>query len=96
MSLFISLLVTFVCILVVVNANYNATVSSGSLFGIDVSTLTSVSSAQCYASNNVNFIIPRGYKSSGAVDTNVCGTLTNSKNAGITHRDTYLFRLGLE
>lgn len=84
------LLVITVFATTTVALSYNVS-TGGSLFGIDISTLTSSSTASCYVSSGVSFIIPRGYKSSGAVDTNVCGTLTNSKNAGIAHRDVYLF-----
>lgn len=69
---------------------YNSS-TTGSLAGVDVSTLTSSSTASCFVSSGISFIIPRGFKSSGTIDSNVCDTLTNSKNAGIPHRDVYLF-----
>eukprot|EP01035_Chromulina_nebulosa_P019375 gene19375-25242_t len=39
----------------------------------------------------MSFIIPRGYRSTGSVDTNVCTTLKNAKTAGISTRDVYMF-----
>jgi len=61
-----------------------------SVYGVDVSTSISSSTASCFASS-YGFIIPRGFKSSGYVDSAVCTTLNNAKNAGIPYRETYLF-----
>jgi hypothetical protein len=61
-------------------------------YGVDVSSAVGSSTASCLASSTFNsFIIPRGYKSSGSVDTNVCTTLNNAKTAGISRRDVYMF-----
>lgn len=65
--------------------------SSTSQFGVDISTTVSSSSASCFKSAGLSFIIPRGYKSTGAVDTQVCTTLNNAKAAGISVRDAYMF-----
>jgi hypothetical protein len=62
-----------------------------STYGIDVSTSMSSSSASCLVSSGFSFVIPRGYKSTGAVDTAVCTTINNAKNAGFKTRDTYMF-----
>ena len=35
--------------------------------------------------------IPRGFRSTGAVDTNVCTSLENAQLAGVPYRDTYMF-----
>lgn len=59
--------------------------------GVDVSTLTTSSAASCFVSSGVSFYIPRGYKSSGSVDTNVCSSLTAAAGAGIKYRDVYMF-----
>ena len=32
-----------------------------------------------------------GYRSSGSVDTNVCGNLNDAKSAGVPYRDVYMF-----
>lgn len=61
-------------------------------YGVDVSSAVGSSTASCLASSTFNsFIIPRGYKSTGSVDTNVCTTLNNAKTAGISRRDVYMF-----
>ena len=51
------------------------------VYGNDVSTATSQSAYSCLRTNNPNFgtfTVPRGYKSSGAVDTAVCTSLNNA------------------
>ena len=63
----------------------------GQDFGIDVSTLTTSSSASCFVSSGKSFIIPRGYRSSGSVDPNVCATLINAEASGIKTRDVYMW-----
>jgi hypothetical protein len=63
---------------------------SSSSYGIDVSQSMSSSTASCLA-GTYSFIIPRGFKSTGAVDTAVCTTLNSAKSAGFKTRDVYLF-----
>lgn len=63
---------------------------SSSSYGIDVSQSMSSSTASCLA-GTYSFIIPRGFKSTGSVDSAVCTTLNNAKNAGFKTRDVYLF-----
>lgn len=65
--------------------------SSSGHYGVDISTTISSSSASCFKSNGIEFVVPRGYKSTGAVDTQVCTSIINAYNAGISRRDTYLF-----
>jgi GH25 family lysozyme M1 (1,4-beta-N-acetylmuramidase) len=61
-------------------------------FGVDVSTAMSTSTASCMKSGGLgNFVIPRGYRSSGSPDPNACSTLNAAKSAGIAKRDVYLF-----
>ncbi len=64
---------------------------TGAQYGIDISTAVSSSSASCFVSGGYSYVVPRGYRSTGAVDTNVCTSLNNAKNAGIPYRDVYLF-----
>ena len=68
-------------------------VTSGAHYGIDVSTTISSSSAKCFKDSGYEFVVPRGYRSSGSVDTQVCTSIINSYNAGIAKRDTYLFHV---
>jgi len=66
--------------------------STGGTGGVDISQLLSSSTAACFASNGAgNYIIPRGYRSSGSVDPNVCSSLTAAKSGGIPIRETYMF-----
>lgn len=60
-------------------------------YGIDISTTISSSSASCFKSSGITYVVPRGYMSIGEVDSSVCPTLINAANAGIPKRDTYLF-----
>jgi len=65
--------------------------SSSSSYGIDISATLSSSSASCLVSAGMSFIIPRGYRSSGSVDPNVCTSLKAAYTAGFKTRDVYLF-----
>ena len=67
----------------------NSTDSSS--YGVDVSQPITSTVASCLASAGIKFIIPRGYKSTGSVDTNVCTTLKYAYSAGIATRDVYMF-----
>jgi hypothetical protein len=60
-------------------------------YGLDVSDPVSPSTASCFVSSGKSFIIPRGYHSTGSVDTAVCTSIINAANAGIKTRDTYMF-----
>jgi hypothetical protein len=60
-------------------------------YGIDVSSTISSSSASCFKSSGIKFVIPRGYKSTGAVDTQVCTSIKAAATAGISKREAYLF-----
>lgn len=65
--------------------------SSGAYYGVDVSTTISSSGASCFKSAGISYVIPRGYRSSGSVDTQVCNSLKAAANAGIATRDVYIF-----
>lgn len=65
--------------------------SSTASYGVDVSTTITSSAASCFKSNGISYVVPRGYKSTGAVDTQVCSSLNNAHNAGIATRDVYMF-----
>jgi hypothetical protein len=66
-------------------------VSSIATYGVDVSTTITTSAASCFKSSGISYVVPRGYMSIGAVDTQVCTSLSNAQSAGITTRDVYLF-----
>lgn len=65
--------------------------SSTGHYGVDVSSTITTSAASCFKSAGLSFVIPRGYKSTGAVDTNVCTSIKNAAAAGIATRDAYMF-----
>ena len=64
---------------------------SSSKTGFDISTTLSSSSASCLVNSGYSFAIPRGYKSTGAVDTAVCTSIKAAKTAGVAIREAYLF-----
>jgi len=64
---------------------------TSSTLGVDVSSTITTSAASCFHSAGVSFVIPRGFKSTGSVDTNVCTSIKNAASAGIKTRDTYMF-----
>ncbi len=64
---------------------------SSTQWGVDVSAAITPEVASCFKENGISYVIPRGYRSSGVVDSNVCTSLINAFNAGIESRDVYLF-----
>ncbi len=68
----------------------NPTPPSG-VYGVDVCDTVTPTAASCFKSAGINYIIPRGYRSTGVVDTQVCTSMINAYNAGIATRDTYMF-----
>ncbi len=68
----------------------NPTPPSG-VYGVDVCDTITPTAASCFKSAGINYVIPRGYRSTGAVDTQVCTSMVNAYNAGIATRDTYMF-----
>ena len=65
--------------------------STSGQYGVDVSEVISSSSASCFKNAGLHFVIPRGYRSTGSVDPNVCTSLKAASSAGISVRDVYLF-----
>jgi hypothetical protein len=63
----------------------------GGHYGVDVSVPISASVASCFKENNIEYIVPRAYRSIGEVDPNACPTLVNAAKAGIPRRDVYFF-----
>jgi hypothetical protein len=62
------------------------------VYGLDICDPASVSTYSCFVSSGFgDFTVPRGFRSTGAVDTNVCTNLRNAKSAGIKFRDVYMF-----
>mmetsp|Transcript_2066 Transcript_2066/g.2030 ORF Transcript_2066/g.2030 Transcript_2066/m.2030 type:complete len:278 (-) Transcript_2066:125-958(-) len=62
------------------------------VLGLDIADPASVSDINCFISSGYkDFIVPRGFRSTGAIDTNVCTNLKNAQTAGIKYRDVYMF-----
>ncbi|CAN0174075.1 unnamed protein product, partial [Ectocarpus fasciculatus] len=60
--------------------------------GVDICDPASKSTYDCFAESGFgDMVIPRGYHSTGSVDTNICDNLKNAQQAGIPYRDTYMF-----
>ncbi len=62
-----------------------------SKLGIDVSQPHSEDVLKCFVKEGYTFLVTRGYKSYGAVDTNAIATLANAQKAGMTDAGVYLF-----
>lgn len=65
--------------------------STTAVYGLDVSTPTSVSSAQCLKNAGYSFAIPRAWKSFGEFDASAPGSVSSFWQANFTHVDVYLF-----
>ena len=62
------------------------------MFGVDISSSISESIFECLTNSGFgSFVIPRGYCSTGEVDSKVCTTLINAQSAGYSNRDVYMF-----
>lgn len=62
------------------------------VFGVDISAAASSSTQSCFQSSGYgDFTVPRGYRSTGAVDTTVCSNLETAQSVGIPSRDVYMF-----
>ena len=59
--------------------------------GIDVSTLVSSSDFKCIKGNGYDFLIVRGYRSTGEPDPNAIHTIANARDAGFEYIDVYMF-----
>jgi GH25 family lysozyme M1 (1,4-beta-N-acetylmuramidase) len=60
--------------------------------GVDLSTLATVENFQCLVdTQNVTFVVLRGYRSFGSLDPNIKANLKNAQDAGIFFTDVYLF-----
>jgi hypothetical protein len=66
-------------------------ISTTSTLGYDIADALSATHASCFDSSGYSFAIPRGFRSTGAVDTNVCPSVTAAYNAGAKVVDTYMF-----
>ncbi len=69
----------------------NRTDSESELRGVDYSTLVSVDAHMCLVESGYTFAVPRGFRSSGVLDENVCQNLINAQAAGVSIRDVYIF-----
>jgi len=59
--------------------------------GIDLYPLVAVDGYRCLLQQGYSFVVPRGYRSLGKVDDNVCANLENARAAGVQKRDVYIF-----
>jgi hypothetical protein len=64
---------------------------SGSGKSIDFSQKYSVKTQQCFVKAGYNLAIPRGFRSSGKVDTNLALNVRYGVTAGFKHIHTYMF-----
>ena len=66
-------------------------VALGATYGIDMCTVHSVSSLQCFISNGFTFTIPRCWCSTGVWDSGCIQSVSNSHAAGMSRTDVYFF-----
>ena len=60
-------------------------------YGVDYSSLVSVSSHQCFKNNGYTFAIPRCWCSVGSVDSNCVQNCKKAHSGGMSRVDTYFF-----
>jgi hypothetical protein len=66
--------------------------SASGMYGLDIADPASVTDYSCFSSSGFgDFTVPRGFRSTGAIDTNVCTNLKNAQSAGVKYRDVYMF-----
>ena len=58
--------------------------------GLDVCDSMTGSTTDCFA-ESFSFIVPRGFRSTGEVDSSVCTTIKNAYSSGFKVRDSYMF-----
>lgn len=61
-----------------------------STLGLDLAGAFTVANFQCIKNAGYSFVIIRGYRSPGSLDTNANQSLTNAKTVGLT-TDIYMF-----
>ena len=59
--------------------------------GIDVSTLVYSSDFKCLKEQGYDFLIVRGYRSTGEPDPDAIHTIANAREAGFEYIDVYMF-----
>lgn len=70
--------------------SHHPELTSAANHGLDMSTMVTKDAANCMV-KSYSFIVPRGYRSSGQVDTAVCDSIHHGNNAGIKVKDAYMF-----
>lgn len=80
----LKLIIAFSAILV-------ASVCYCSTYGVDVSTVLTLSEVQCLVSDGKIFAVARCWHSTGEVDTNVVATATAAWEGGMSYFDVYFF-----
>ena len=60
-------------------------------YGVDVNIEITTTIASCFQSSGIEYVVPRGYRSVGSVDTLVCTSIINAYKIGIERRDVYMF-----
>ena len=59
--------------------------------GIDLSTLVYSSGFKCLKDDGYEFLIVRGYRSTGEPDPDAIHTIANARDAGFEYIDVYMF-----
>ncbi len=61
----------------------SATPSDDGQYGVDLASAITSTQATCLKNAGITYVIPRGFRSTGSVDTNVCNTIKTAAAAGI-------------
>ena len=64
---------------------------SGATKGVDVSTLVYSNDFKCLKDDGYDFVIVRGYRSTGEPDPEAIHTIANARDAGFEYIDVYMF-----
>jgi len=84
-------MIVFLSVLLSCGLVWGLNSTESGLRGVDYSELVSIDSHSCLLQNGYSFVIPRGYRSIGELDENVCQNLINAQSAGFDTREVYIF-----
>jgi GH25 family lysozyme M1 (1,4-beta-N-acetylmuramidase) len=74
-----------------VSRNFTAGNTPYGVYGVDFSAATSTAQMTCMRNFGMQFVIPRGYRSAGVVDSNLLSNIATAQKAGVKYIDVYYF-----
>ena len=79
------------CTILLLAIGFSGSSLTSATKGIDVSTLVYSTGFKCLKGDGYDFLIVRGYRSTGKPDTNAIHTIANAREAGFKYIDVYMF-----